>query len=69
MLVSITIQGFRLFVEDFCESAGDVFINGREGGGKTTAYWYGTPYIHGTAHAGSEHITQGRNVQFAQIAK
>ena len=44
--------------------------NGRLGDGKRTEfYWYGNPYLFGTAHDGTEFITQGRNEQFNEVSK
>ena len=32
-------------------------------------YWYGGPVFYGTAHAGTEFITQYRNEKFAKVAR
>jgi len=61
-------ESFIKFFDDLESIAGDVFRNGRPDGFKTDLYWYSNPYIFGAAHAGTEHITQGRNERFREIA-
>merc|ERR1712110_527509 len=44
--------------------------HGRKGDGKKSRFmWYGNPYLHGTAHAGTEFITQTRNEIFNEMAR
>ena len=69
-LFLLDVKSYEIFVQDIADILGDSLKNGREGDGKKTKmFWYGNPYIHGTAHEGTEHITQGRNRLFDEIAK
>ena len=36
---------------------------------RVRAYWYGQPFIHGTAHPGTEFLTQGRSEVFRDITR
>ena len=58
------------FIDDFAGMIKDAVVHGRAGDGQKTHYmWYGNPYLHGTAHGGTEFITQSRNERFNEIAR
>ena len=54
---------------DFMELVGEKWDRWERGGHRVRAYWYGQPYVHGTAHPGTEYLTQGRSDIFKEITK
>jgi len=64
-----TASAYDTFMHDFMELVGDKWDSPRTDGHRVRAWWYGHPYVHGTAHPGTEYLTQGRNMLFRSITR
>ena len=61
-------EAFRKWMRDLNELLMEPLPQAQEGGA-IKLLWYGNPYFRGTAHEGTEHITQSRSALFNQITQ
>jgi hypothetical protein len=57
---------FRKWMQDLRNVTADILFQ-RQGAPKM--FWYGNPFVQGTAHPGTEYITQARNILYNKIAE
>ena len=58
-------QAFRSYVKSFA----DMMNHSSSSKGSPHIFWYHAPFLFGTAHEGTEFITQTRNERFSRIAQ
>jgi hypothetical protein len=56
-------KSYSKFVSDFVELMSESTQT------TTKKYFYANPFIHGTAHPGTDFITQSRNILFANMTR
>jgi len=68
VLFKQSFPSYTKFIDDFTELMEKSFKAGYRKQ-KIRGYWYANPFIHGTAHGGTEHITETRNSLYSALTK